>query len=240
MFAAALVAAACPCTTVFADQEDKGTIQNRVLSKEYAPDHGRDLGRQAQALSSSGKYAESEALFKEALAYWQEHPPASDLMVANCLNNLGLVYEKQDKFKEAIQAYEKSLSIQERNPENKVLLAMTLDNLAQVYRRQGTFDRAEALYKRALAVEDTVMSPDDQDHAITKFNLSLLYFQQGKYDLSEPLMTSSLAVLKKTLGETNPAYLNVYPYYLALLRKTSRAGEADKLEAQLKAKLANH
>jgi tetratricopeptide (TPR) repeat protein len=104
--------------------------------------------------------------------------------------------------------------------------------MAQAYRLQGKLQEAEPFYKKALAIEEKSMSSNDQDHAITMFNLSLLYFQLEKYDKCEPLMVQSLAILKKTLGETNPDYLNVYKYYLALLRKTNRSQQADALESE--------
>lgn len=234
LFALALLLLA---PSAFAGEVDSGSIQTRVTSRGLPPDHGKDLTVKAVALSTMGSYDESERLFKEALAYWQKSPPKDILRRASCLNNLALLYEKENRLAEAVPLYKEALAIEETQSGNDQSLALTLDNLAQVYRRQGQFDEAEPLYKKALKIEEKIMKPDDQDHAITMFNLSLLYFGQGKYQLCEPLMVRSLAVLKNTLGETSPSYLNIYPYYLSLLRKTNRASEADRVEAELKKKL---
>ncbi len=214
------------------DETDSGSIHNRV-TKNAPDDKGNDMVSSGQLLSQAGRFAEAEELFKYALAYWQTTPPAAPRFKADCLNNLGLLYEKQQKFDQALPCYQQALTVEETLPgdnQSLALKALTLDNMAQVYRRQSKFSEAEPLYKQALEIEDKIMAPNDQDHAITRFNLSLLYLESGQYSLSEPLMTKSMSILKKTLGETNPDYLNLYPYYLDLLRKTNRGQQADELQ----------
>jgi len=215
---------------------DRGSVQNRISPiPEESSDSGTDKSNQAQLLSNEGRYGEAEELFKAALAYWDQTPPVEPHSRPSCLTNLGLLYASERHYDQAIPYYERALSYEEKAlSTNDPLIALTVDNLAQAYRLQGKLQEAEPLYLKALAIEEKSMLPDDKDHAITMFNLSLLYLQLKKYDKCEPLMVQSLAVLRKNLGEHNPDYLNVYKYYLALLRRTNRSQQANILEQQIR------
>ena len=216
---------------------DRGSVQNRVITKTIG-DSGNDMVSQADSLFAAGRYREAEQLFRQALTYWDKTTRVEQHSRPSCLTSLGLLYANERNYDKAIPCYKQALSFEEKSlSANDPLIALTLDNLAQAYRLKGKLPEAEPLYLKALGIEQKSMLPDDQDRAITMFNLSLLYLQLKKYDKSEPLMLQSLAVLEKKLGENSPDYLNVYKYYLALLRKTNRSQQADVLEQQIRQNL---
>ncbi len=67
-----------------------------------------------------------------------------------------------------------------------------------------------------------------------------LYQAQGNYAEAEPLYQRSLAILEKALGAEHPNVATSLEKYAALLRKTGRDAEAEKLEARAKAIRAKH
>jgi hypothetical protein len=68
------------------DASDPGSVQNR-FSIQPKSNSGDDMSRQAQLLSTSGRYGEAEKLFKEALAYWDKNPQSNQKGRPDCLNN---------------------------------------------------------------------------------------------------------------------------------------------------------
>ncbi len=66
-------------------------------------------------------------------------------------------------------------------------------------------------------------------------NLALLYQDQGKYTEAEPLYERSLAIREKALGPEHPDVAASLENYAALLRRTARADEAERMEAPAKA-----
>ena len=80
--------------------------------------------------------------------------------VAECLNNLAVVYRDQGKYSQAEPLFQRALAMLE-----KVLgsehpyVAVTLNNLATLYTVQGKYTRAKELFKRALAICERALGP---------------------------------------------------------------------------------
>ena len=86
------------------------------------------------------------ALTIEEKAHGHDHPA-----VAICLNNLGLLYEKQGRFAEAQPFYRRSLVIDEKalGPEHPFVVT-TLDNLIKLFAEGGRYDTALPFLRRAI------------------------------------------------------------------------------------------
>ncbi len=65
-------------------------------------------------------------------------------------------------------------------------------------------------------------------------NLAALYHQQGRYAKAEPLYQRSLTIREKALGPEHPRVATSLENYAALLRQTTRADEAARMEARAK------
>ena len=70
------------------------------------------------------------------------------LDVAASYNNIGLVYDRQGKYEEALEYYQKSLDIKIRvvggdHPN----VATSYNNIGNVYNRQGQYERALEYYQ---------------------------------------------------------------------------------------------
>ncbi len=100
-----------------------------------------------------GRYAEAEAHFQRALAIVEiglghDHPET-----AFVLNDLALLYSKQDRHAEAEPLYQRALTIRQASlPADHPDLAESLENYAALLRETGRSDEAEEMEARASAI----------------------------------------------------------------------------------------
>jgi tetratricopeptide (TPR) repeat protein len=113
-------------------------------------------------------------------------------------------------------------------------VAGNLTNLGGRLRDQGKFAEAEPLLKRALAICEKILRPDDPDVVRSMLGVANLYADQKKYAEAEPLFQRCVTVLDsiKAYGRGYPNLPDTLRLYANLLRKTDRAGEAEKMAAR--------
>lgn len=126
-----------------------------------------------------------EELFEKALG--PEHPD-----VAQVLNNLASLYQKQARYSEAELRYQRALAIREKalGPEHPAV-AQTLNNLASLYQAQGRYAEAEPLYVRSLVILDRALGATPAQIATVLANLAELYKVQGRHSEAESLLARS-------------------------------------------------
>ena len=117
---------------------------------------GQSLNNLATLYEKQGRHADSEPLFKRALAIYEKAAGPEHPAVATLLNNLGQVDKVQGRYAEAEPLIKRSLAIREKvlgrdHPD----VARSLNNLADLYERQGRYADAEPLYQRAVAIRET-------------------------------------------------------------------------------------
>jgi tetratricopeptide (TPR) repeat protein len=100
----------------------------------------------------AGKYAESEAALQKALAY--------DADNANASYAMAVTYFKQERWKDSMTFFEKSL---DKSPQN----ASARHYLGIIATKLSLMERAEREFKTALAI--------DPNHGEAHFNLAVLY-----------------------------------------------------------------
>jgi tetratricopeptide (TPR) repeat protein len=76
--------------------------------------------------------------------------------VANSLNNLGVLYERQEKYAQAEDYYSRALKIYERGSEHP-RMANCMTNLGMVLSRQRQHQRAEHQLARALEMSERLL-----------------------------------------------------------------------------------
>ncbi|MDS4068220.1 MAG: SEL1-like repeat protein [Candidatus Competibacter sp.] len=143
----------------------------------------------------SGRYAEVEPLFQQALAKRQENPPEkpwvdTDLLVI--LNNLALLYLNTGRHTEAEPLLRRALAILVDEPglvSDPGLLAPILRSLPTAYE-----DLPLVNY------HDKLIFIDVQLLAGTLTNLAFLYQNTHRYAEAEPLLQQALAIWVKVLA----------------------------------------
>jgi tetratricopeptide (TPR) repeat protein len=113
-------------------------------------------------------------------------------------------------------------------------VAVTLHNLANLAAARKRYGEAEQLDLRALTILEKARGPADVRTAVAVLGLADLYAVQAKYAEAERAYQRALAIFERSVGREHPIVATVLERYAALLRRTDRAGEAEKLEARVR------
>jgi tetratricopeptide (TPR) repeat protein len=165
------------------------------LKKAYA---------QAYSLQQEGKWDLAQARYREILAQDPYNPYV--------LTNLGLLYQKTGRLKEAVSFYEKALEADPR-------FVPALQNLGVTWIRLGNGDEAARWLERGLAL--------DPDNAAALANLGTVYNKKGNRELARqywkrsldldprvPEVSYNLARLEEEAGNSSESYR----YYQQFIR----------------------
>lgn len=127
--------------------------------------------------------------------------------LAQSLDRLAHIYQKQGRYREALPLYRKALQIHEQQlGADHPTVATSLNNLAGLYHDQGRYGEAETLYLRSLQIDEQVYGAVHPKVATSLSNLALLYKIQGRYDEAAPLYQRSLKIYEQVYG---PDHLDV-------------------------------
>lgn len=124
--------------------------------------------------------AEAERQLSAALEQAQAFGP-QDPRLASTLNNLGVLYYAQGKYREAEPIHKRALAIREKvlGRENADV-AQSLNNLASVYGALGRLAEAEALYARCLAIREQALGKNHPEVAKTLENYAEVLRIRGR------------------------------------------------------------
>lgn len=155
---------------------------------------------QARALEEAKDYEAALALYRKALALDQRPKDA-----AVYLHDIGHIHEAQQRYSEAIEAYQAALELKEQHwgaahPQ----VAMTLNNLAGAYESLGEYAEAKARYERALVIVEKVHGPESRELATVLNNLAGVYRALGEYGEAKERYERALAIKEKVYGPEHP------------------------------------
>jgi tetratricopeptide (TPR) repeat protein len=155
------------------------------------------LMRHAANLSQNGKNEEALKIFLEITRKEPNNFYA--------YNNLGMVYSLMEEKDKALNAYEKSLSINPAFP-------MTLNNIGYLHMTMNHYDKAEMFLKKALSLFGSF-------HLVST-NLGELYLKQKRY-------SEAMTYLKKSLKDM-PDFSPTHRLLGELHQAEGRMDEAEK------------
>jgi tetratricopeptide (TPR) repeat protein len=151
-------------------------------------------------------------------------PNSADL--ASALNNLGVLYARQQRLTEARKALERGLAIGEqsvgaKHPRTVPLIA----NLGWVYFTEGryhkeSFLKAETMYRRLLALQEQRMGPDRIEVSDALASLAEVCAAEKNYREAKQLEERALAIRRTLLGPQHPDTVKTLKQYTFLLRKS--------------------
>ncbi|HEX6556004.1 MAG TPA: tetratricopeptide repeat protein [Ktedonobacteraceae bacterium] len=184
------------------------------LIKEWQlafPEGARLLDQVGVFLRDHARYTEAEAMIRDALTMREKLLGPAHLLVAQSLNNLGLLYWERSEFDEAQALFERALVI--RDHESVALLerAESLNNLGLVYIFQKRFGEAEPLLQRTYLLCEEALAGTSAGHAETTdvlasslTNLGYLYSVQGRYQEAQSLYQRAYTVWEELYGPQHP------------------------------------
>lgn len=146
--------------------------------------------------TNQGRYREAEEIYQRVLTIREEAIGEDCPQVVSTLNNLALVYAREDKYGQARSLEERALVIAEKtlgasNPE----VAWTLNNLAIAYAGTGDTEKALAYSRRATAAVIAHAATESRDFAQNEKSGGLIgqraeYFQRHVANLAIAAQTS--------------------------------------------------
>lgn len=112
--------------------------------------------------------------------------------IANILNNIGMIYQKQENHKMAISYLNKGLIIR-KELGNRVAIAASYSNLASSFRHLEKYDEAEKCYLSSLEIKEQLgINTGQQNLGLGKINI-----EKHNYEAAECFLNKALKLANK-------------------------------------------
>ena len=155
--------------------------------------------------------------------------------IAKAFNTLGTTYKSRSEYPEALEQYQKALSIYEELNKKKEI-ATVLMNIGTVYRPLEEYNKALDYYKKALSIATEVGAKKLKGQLLG--NMGVVYMAQEKVDEQIKVNQEALKIFKEIgdkqneawiLGNTGDAYSVKGEYQRAMLYQDSAITIFDEL-----------
>lgn len=133
------------------------------------------------------------------------------LDISNSFNNIGLVYYHQGKFKEALIATRKSLSLRLKIlDKDHVDVAMSYNNLGLIYGSLKKPKTALYWYNKSLNIRRNILNQDHPSIATSYNNIGTVYKEQENYTEAREMYTKALDIQILKFGEKHADVATTY------------------------------
>lgn len=173
-----------------------------------------------------GRYGEAENLIHAEIEQ-AERIGSLNPRLAGSLNELGILYAKQHKYKQAESMFLRSLGVcvavlGSDHPD----VAVILKNIGILKASQKQYLEADFLLKQSLLLTKRVLGDKHPMSAVTMRTIAVFQAVQGHYKEAEPFIRRSLEISEKTLGSEHPelaASRNVFAQILGMVHGDAAA-----------------
>lgn len=159
----------------------------------------RAEGVRASVLRSGGRLDDAEAGARRALALAEERLPAGDPLIAEALNELGVIHKFQGRYDDAEPLYRRALALAES--------ADMLDDAATLYHNLGGLAHArgdhatgEPLARRSVELREATLGREHPTTAADRAAWGALLEGLDRLTEAEQAYREALAVFEATLG----------------------------------------
>ncbi|HEX5717039.1 MAG TPA: serine/threonine-protein kinase [Thermoanaerobaculia bacterium] len=201
------------------DLEDQPEVQADLMATLGMIYHRLGLGQRALPLVEA-------ALARRRQLLGPDHPK-----VAQSLNDLGVLQERDGKYPAAEASYRQALAIrrQQLGPLHPDVVE-SLSDLAAVLWAQGEYEAAEKQWREVLAMRRKLFGDGHVAVAGSLNNLAIALFSRGRYREAEPLLREALAIRRALLGETHVEVADGLGNLAQVLQAQGSHAEAERLE----------
>ncbi len=144
------------------------------------------------------QYAQAERLLRGVLVRKEELFGALSRETTSPLNNLGCLYEAQNRFLDAEQLFKRAIQIRRAHPPG-FALSSSLHNLGHLYCGQERIAEAANLYEEALKIEQCI-DENDYQVAITSHLLADVFSRVGRVQEAETLCRKAILIRQRIFG----------------------------------------
>lgn len=148
--------------------------------------------------------------YKAALSYFKEYQKLvmetnqSEELNAKAYFNIGIAFDRQGKYKNALENFEiclaSRLSIMESE---NIDIAKTYHIIGNMQMRLGKFKKSLENYNKALELKYNLLENDDMLIGTTQMSIGVVYLYQNKIDLAEKKLINSLNIFQNGLNSIN-------------------------------------
>ncbi len=130
---------------------------------------------------------------------------AGDPSLPTSLNNLGILYTKQERYDDAARVLRRALSISETNLDQQhPYIAVTLRNLGTLHRHQEQYDEAEGYVRRALDIDAGALGTHHPQLAKDYTQLAAIASARGLQSEAELYLKKGLSLRQQAYGPDHP------------------------------------
>jgi hypothetical protein len=184
-------------------------------------------------LAQNGKLTEAEMFHREALAMRKRMLGDNSPSVADSVNDLAAVLEKQGKMEEAEQVFHDALKVLRKTTRESPAVGLTVGRFADFLRRQKRLPEARSMAEEAvgLCLRHSSWPANERQHALE--GLRTILTELGDLAGLEKFLRENLA-LERTISTNRPARLQGTITELAsLLRSEKQYTDAEPLYREL-------
>ena len=192
----------CQCYVPFAESIlKKMTLENREKQIRF-------LSVLAYLLQYMAEYEKAESLYEKLMELNVNTEGMTDLDTIRAYNNLGCIYGRQGKYKEAEKLYKEILSalVKEKHPQTIIVF----NNLAKLYEDQNEYKKAVRIYQKMLQIQKEQGLEEHLHTAIIYNNLAQLYDHENIEADTKSLYKKSVAIYEQQLEQDNPFTAIIY------------------------------
>ncbi|CAN5325472.1 hypothetical protein BH11CYA1_BH11CYA1_21150 [soil metagenome] len=184
----------------------------------------------AQILNESGRYKESELLYKASLAGLENFLGFEHEYCANALEPLGELYRKESRYAEAKKAFQRvrkirAVSLTKEHPDyGKALL-----DLALVCRDEGRYAKASSYCDQATKIIEAALGQNNVEISKCWITQASIARYQGRYAEAEELARRALLLDEKLLTADHPTIAHDLVELASILADEGKLPEAEQL-----------
>ncbi|MGP1992805.1 tetratricopeptide repeat-containing sensor histidine kinase [Zobellia laminariae] len=171
------------------------------------------------------QYPEAIKSYLDAKRIYEDLGLTEDRQYASILSNIGLLYARLEKFKEA-KTYQKQALLFFEKSDFQEGVANALTNLGRVYNDTGNPEKAIDSYKKAYDIMESNTNERGMASALT--NMGIAYSEMGKYAKAVPYFKQTQKIYEKLKNSNNLAIVHRYLgdcYFLGSEKKLALAEE---------------
>ena len=207
----------------FADAE-KDRIMLESKSGEPKPSKSMNTG---DAYAIIGEIHRKMGDFQKALEYALKSLEVAELLgkqalMANCYNNIGIIYKEQDDLEQSKKYYFKAMKLNNQLPNREYYTGSNYNNIGIIYRNTKQYDSALICYQNGLKY---IQSPYGK--ATIYNNIGAVFYDLKVYDSAQYYHQNALSIQKEQ-GYNEQVSLSMISL-AQVMNKMGRHGESLKL-----------
>ncbi|HET8843357.1 MAG TPA: tetratricopeptide repeat protein, partial [Ktedonobacteraceae bacterium] len=164
-------------------------------------EEARLLGEAARVLWEHQCYREAGRMLQRALVICEGVEGARQPMLADLLERLAAVLEKQGDYAQAQQRLQRAVLLRLSQGVYQKEIVVSLNNLGSLYLEQGKVEEAEECYRKALWIGGQLLGSADPLIAGLQADLGMLYLQEENYAEAEAYFVRALETWEQVGGE---------------------------------------